>query len=141
MTTRTSRKNARAFFKKYQSQLKFALVGSLNTLIDFIIYGVLANFFGVPQLLANIISTSVCVTISFTLNYHFVWHSKKSKLKTAPGFLIVSLFSAWVVQSVAINGALSILSESKLTNLIAKACGSLCGMVTNYLGYKLVFTK
>lgn len=128
-------------YQKYQSQLKFVFVGTFNTLLDFLIYGTLANLFHVPQILANIISTSFCTAISFILNYRFVWKSKKSKLETAPGFLAVSLFSAWFIQSLALNGTLAILGVTPLTNLIAKACGSLCGMITNYFGYKLVFTK
>ena len=129
------------FYQKYASQIKFVLTGGFNTVLDFCIYGLLANIVKIPQVPANIISTSICIAVSFILNYKFVWKSTKSKRETAPGFLIVSLFSAWVIQNIAITGVLAIIGKGNIQNLIAKAVGSICGMVSNYLGYKVVFTK
>ena len=83
--------------KKHGEKIKFVLVGGFNTVLDFCLFGLLANIIGIPKELANIISTTICIIISFLLNYKFVWKSKKSKKETAPGFVIVSLFSAWVV--------------------------------------------
>jgi putative flippase GtrA len=125
--------------KKHGEKIRFLLVGGFNTVLDFCIYGLLANIIGVPQVISNIISTTICVTISFILNYKFVWHSEKSIKNTVIGFLAVSFFSAWVVQSVAISLTLAILGENATTNLIAKLVGSATGMITNYFGYKLVF--
>lgn len=125
--------------KKHNEKIKFVLVGGFNTLLDFCIFGLLANIIGIPTLVANIISTTICITISFLLNYKYVWKSKKSKRETAPGFLIVSLFSAWVVQNIAINSVIFLFGESGVVKLVGKAFGSVCGMISNYLGYKLVF--
>lgn len=125
--------------KKHGEKIKFVLVGGFNTVLDFCIFGLLANIIGIPKELANIISTTICISVSFILNYKYVWKSPKSKRETAPGFLIVSLFSAWVVQNIAINIATIPLGENNITKLIGKAFGSICGMVSNYFGYKLVF--
>ena len=125
--------------KKHAEKIRYVIVGVFNTILDFCIYGLLANVVGLPQIVSSIISTTICVSISFVLNYKFVWRSEKSLKYTIVGFLIVSFFSAWVVQSIAINGALLVLGENWFTNLVAKAFGSMCGMVTNYLGYKYVF--
>ncbi len=125
--------------KKHGEKIKFVLVGGFNTVLDFCLFGILANIIGIPKELANIISTTICIIISFLLNYKFVWKSKKSKKETAPGFVIVSLFSAWIVQNIAINLVTIPFGENNVTKLIGKAFGSICGMISNYFGYKLVF--
>jgi len=127
--------------KKHSEVIRFVLVGGFNTALDFCLFGLLANIIGIDKVVANIISTSVCITISFILNYKFVWKSEKSIKTTAVGFLVVSLFSAWVVQSLVITGVTAILGETELNKLIAKVCGSVAGMVTNFFGYKFVFKK
>ena len=125
--------------KKHDDKIRFVLVGGFNTVLDFFIFGLLANVFGLDVTIANIISTAICITISFILNYKYVWKSKKSKLETAPGFLIVSMFSAWVVQNITIHLVIIAFGDSGIVKLIGKAFGSICGMISNYFGYKLVF--
>lgn len=126
-------------YLKHQEKIRFVLVGGVNTLIDFAIYGVLANLFGLYAVVANIISTTICMAVSFVLNYKFVWKSKKSKLETAPKFILVSLFSAWVVQSLTIGAIVGIFGDGDLVALIAKVVGIGLGMVCNFLGYRVVF--
>ena len=125
--------------KKHGEKIKFVMVGGFNTVLDFCIFGFFANIINTPKEVANIISTTICVTVSFILNYKYVWKSKKSKRETAPGFLVVSLFSAWAVQNIAINIVTLTLGENNITKLLGKAFGSICGMFSNYFGYKLVF--
>lgn len=136
---KTVRQKTISLAKKHAVKIRFFLAGVFNTAVDFVLFAFLANLVGWPKEIANIASTSVAISLSFFINYLFVWHSKKSKVKTALGFLVVSLFSAWVVQNIAIMGTTAILGENDLTRLIAKLVGSACGMVSNYLGYKLVF--
>ena len=125
--------------QKHWTLLKFALVGGTNTLLDFVVYGILANAAGLPAIAANTISTSICMVISFFLNYQFVWESKKSRLETAPRFLLMSLFSAWVVQNGIIWLVTSIAGDGEVINLAAKILGIVGGTVSNYFGYKLIF--
>lgn len=126
-------------YKKHSEKLKFLFVGGLNTVLDFLIYGLLANVFGIFVVIANMISTLICMTVSFFLNYNFVWKSKKTKLQTAPRFLLVSLISAWVIQSGIIWLATTIFGTADLTNLIAKIIGIACGTIFNFFGYKYIF--
>ena len=125
--------------QKHGEKIRFVLVGGFNTVLDFLIFGLLTNVFNVDKVISNIISTAICITISFFLNYTFVWKSEKSIKTTAIGFLAVSLFSAWVIQSLVIMIVTAIMGDSALAKLFAKACGSVAGMVTNYFGYKIVF--
>lgn len=125
--------------QKHGEKIRFVLVGGFNTVLDILIYGFFANIVHVEPVIANIISTAICVTISFILNYKFVWKSEKSLKTTAVGFLAVSLFSAWVVQSIVITVVLAIFGDSDFVKIVAKLCGSATGMITNYFGYKIVF--
>lgn len=127
-------------YRKFEKEIKFVLTGGLNTVFDFVIFNVLKSVIGVDATISNIISTSICIAISFYLNSKFVWKTTKSVRETAPGFLVVSLFSAWVVQSIAINAVLGIWGDSALISAIAKLCGSACGMASNYFGYKVIFS-
>ena len=127
--------------KKHAEKIRFVLVGGFNTILDFTIFGICANIIGIDKVVSNIISTSICVIISFILNYKFVWKSEKSMKSTVVGFLAVTLFSAWVIQSLVITGVTAVIGESSLAKLFAKACGSGTGMISNYFGYKFVFKK
>ena len=126
-------------YEKHKEKVKFALVGGVNTTVDFVVFGLLANVLGIFAVVANMISTVVVMIISFVLNYNFVWQSKKSKRETAPKFVAVSLFSAWAVQSVVIFLVVTIFGTDDATNLGAKIAGIAAGTITNYLGYKYIF--
>lgn len=128
------------FYKKYEKQIRFVLTGGLNTVIDFALFNTLKSVFGIGAEISNIISTSICIAISFYLNSKFVWKTNKSITETAPGFLIVSLFSAWIVQTCAIRVIINIWGDTVLVSLIAKLFASACGMISNYFGYKVVFS-
>ena len=128
-----------SLYKKHSEKFKFLFVGGINTVLDFLIYGLLANILGVYVVIANMISTLICMTVSFFLNYNFVWKSKKSKKQTAPRFLAVSLVSAWIIQSGIIWVITTIFGASDFTNLIAKIIGISCGMIFNFFGYKYIF--
>lgn len=124
---------------KYQQELKFLLVGGTNFVIDLTLFTLLANLIGIPAVPANLISTIICIAISFFLNYHFVWQSKKSKAATAPKFLAISLFSAWVIQTSIIWLITTIFGTADLTNLIAKISGIAIATIFNFFGYKYIF--
>lgn len=129
----------RPLYVKHGEKLKFLLVGGANTILDFTIYGLLVGALGVVAVGANMISTTICMAVSFVLNYRFVWESKKSKRETAPKFVAVSLFSAWIVQSGIIWVVTAIFGGEDLVSLVAKVIGIGVGMISNYLGYKYIF--
>jgi putative flippase GtrA len=124
---------------RHQEKVKFGLVGGINTVLDLIIYGFLVKALGIFVVAANIISTSIVLLVSFALNDSFVWKSKKSRRETAPRFVMMSLFSAWVVQSGIIWIVVNVFGGSDTMNLVAKLMGIGAGMVSNYFGYKYIF--
>ncbi|MCL1839702.1 GtrA family protein [Candidatus Saccharibacteria bacterium] len=126
-------------YVRHRDKVRFMMVGGVNTVLDFTIYGLLVSVLGFFAVVANMISTVIVLTISFGLNYKFVWQSKKSKRETAPRFVIISLFSAWVVQSGIIWIIVTIFGTDDVISLLAKVVGICAGTITNYLGYRYIF--
>ncbi len=131
-----------------KSQLaKFGSVGLLNTLIDFGLFGLLSGPVGLHYIAANIISTGVALTFSFTLHGQHTFRSRLTK-KKAVTFLIVTLIGLWILQPIVIAGmhpALSALPNVlELENaqlLAAKIFATIVSTIWNYILYKyLVFS-
>ncbi len=128
-------------YLRHQEKVRFLMVGGFNSVLDFSIFGILAVVLSLPDVPANLISTTICTGVSFVLNYRFVWRSKRGMMETAPKFVAISLFSAWVLQSLVIWSVLGIFGggEGTVVSMVAKLAGMAVGMVFNYLGYKYIF--
>ena len=59
-------------YKKFEKEIKFVLTGGLNTVFDFVIFNVLKSVLGANATISNIVSTSICIVISFYLNSKYV---------------------------------------------------------------------
>ena len=51
------------------------------------------------------------------------------------------MFSNYVVQNLVILIVSAIIGEGNIQNVVCKCCASGVGMITNYFGYKIVFTS
>ena len=133
--------------------VRFACIGVINTLTDAAILNVLVFVFGVKLLIANVISASVSIIISYFWNHYIVFQKEHQlSLRMFLKFVIVTGLSIVAIQSAVIYIAQHIftLSEiSKLTGLHgthvefiqvdgAKIAAVLIGMVWNFLLYKYV---
>lgn len=82
---------------------RFSLVGFTATALDYGILNVLTHFFGVPIIVANIISTSTSSLYSYLLNRKVVFkdiaHGERKTLALYIGSLIISIF---VIQTAVI---------------------------------------
>ena len=137
----------------------FALVGVANTLLDFFIFnGLTRKQLGFGRIGANLISTSVGMAFSFTVNALWVFDPRQtSLLSCALTFLVVNAISMYVIQTsilgltsylwpepaqwLAKRTTLSIVSWHLEQDFVAKnickalaTCGSL---FFNYFCYKL----
>jgi putative flippase GtrA len=133
-------------YLRHREKVKFMLVGGLNTGLDFVLYGLLANALGVWPVAANLLSVGVCMVASFGLNIKFVWRSQKTMRETVVPFLAVSGFSGWIVQSGGIWLITSLLGgwfvgATWLLNLLAKAVAVAVALGCNYLGYRAIFRE
>lgn len=133
---------------------RFALVGVFNTGLDFVLLNLFVLVFGVPALLGNLLSVSICVAISYFLNHHFVFRSDdKISLKKFVIFFVITGFSSVIIQTLIIwtfewftdttfGRSLVLFStlhdNAALQLNIAKATAVGVGMVWNFLLYKYV---
>ena len=143
---------------KKQASL-FAVVGVFNTLLDFTILNVLSLGFGFYVLVANVVSTSVAMVISFFLNKRFVFKRDTAAVhKQFILFIGITAFGLYVIQNILIEvfanrwllpveiahditQALSLPFTSDFVRINgAKAIATVASMVWNYVMYdKYVF--
>ena len=131
--------------------LKFFFVGILNTVIDFAFYNLIFSTFKTSPVLANIFSTSIAITTSYFLNKKLVFsHPGKMDIKSATTFVVFTLFGLWVIQGFIITLVVhfinahyhsGLISDTKITNNIAKLIASSVTMVWNFTLYDLVVFK
>lgn len=133
--------------KKHADKLRFTIVGSINTVIDFSILFTLTTLFNVPKELANFISTFVAFLFSFFANKKYTFKSTSKNLKKQfLLFTIVTLFGLWVIQTIiiaAITPVFTNLGVNKPTALlISKLIATVASLIWNYTLYsRVVFKK
>lgn len=127
--------------RRHHRVSKFALVGVVNTAIDFSLYVVLVTL-GLPILVANLISTSAGMTFSFFGNRSFVFKDRQGHpVGHAVRFLVVTLAGLWLLQPVLlliVTAALDALAPSlamPVTAGLAKFVAISAGVVWNYVLY------
>lgn len=125
---------------------RYLVVGLGNTALDLVLFTVLAVAAGVPPVVANVISTVVVMTISFFVNRSFVFRAESAGAAAYVGFVAVTLFSGLVLQSLVILGVIG-LADAVVPDLSegivkpgAKVVAMGVGMVSNFLGYRWVFS-
>lgn len=124
---------------------RYLLVGGFNTLLDLGLFTLFAVVVGFQPLVANVLSTSITLCVSYLLNRVFVFRTSRSVQRTAVQFVSVTLISGLVVQSAVIWVVMHLgpmivpgLSHDILAPL-AKICAMGVGMGSNYLGYRWLF--
>jgi putative flippase GtrA len=120
------------------TQLRFGLVGICNTAVDLLSYAALVSL-GVPIFVANFISTTAGLLLSFALNRNFTFRSRTGDVRgQALWFFAVTGLGLWVMQPSVIMLGTSMFPGSNV--LIPKAAGIAVGLVWNYVLYnKVVF--
>lgn len=125
---------------------RFAVVGIANTVIDFGVLFLL-SILGLPEIPANIASTSSALCFSFFANKKYTFKSSGTNVaRELTLFIIVSLIGAWVIQSAILYITLPLLDNLHLSEyvslFIAKVLAIAVGFVWNYFMYsKVVFKK
>lgn len=128
-----------------QRKVRYILVGSTNTAIDFGLLFVLKAI-GLPTVTSNVISTTCAFCFSFFANKKYTFKSTGSNIKRELVlFVAVTLFGLWVLQSIIITGLTPILAPLQLDEaqqlLVAKLLASVVTLVWNYVLYsRIVFT-
>jgi putative flippase GtrA len=134
------------FQEKHGDKIRFALVGGVNTALDFILLFLFVNL-GVNKIVANYFSTSISLLFSFFANKSFTFKDTSANAKKQFGlFLLITIAGLWVLQPVII-WAVSLLLEAYVQNesvvlFIAKLVATVASLIWNYFLYsKIVFKK
>lgn len=136
----------------------FAIVGMANTLLDFCVFNLLTRKpIGFTRIRANLISTSIGMAFSFTVNAFLVFDPRHtSLLSCAVSFLLVNTISMYIIQTsilgltgyvwpepahwLAKRAMLSVLpyqlGEELVIKNICKALATCGSLLFNYLCYK-----
>lgn len=133
--------------KKHADKLRFTIVGSINTVIDFSILFTLTTLFNIPKELANFISTFVAFLFSFFANKKYTFKSTSKNLKKQfLLFTIVTLFGLWVIQTIIITAITPVFTNLGVNKpaalLISKLIATAASLIWNYTLYsRVVFKK
>ncbi|GAB2853016.1 GtrA family protein [Lentzea nigeriaca] len=123
-------------------QLRFGLVGVGNTLVDLVGYTVLFAL-GTPLVIANLISTTMGMALSFTLNRSFTFRaSGGGMVRQVLLFVLVTGIGLWAIQPLVIVLTRDLFAGLPETLAIAapKFVGICVALVWNYVLYsRLVF--
>lgn len=127
---------------KTAEKARYVLVGITNTAIDFGFLFTLSGI-GLPDVGANIISTSIAFCFSFFANRKFTFKAVDGNLKRQiPLFIVVTLFGLWVLQTIVIALTLPIFSGMGLTEgmslFAAKIIATVITLIWNYTLYSRV---
>lgn len=125
--------------------LSFGAVGVFNTLVDYGIFNVLVLIVGARPFVANFISTSIALSISYFLNKRFVFkHAGTFDIKSATLFLGFTAFGLWIIQGIGLSLMIHIvqnnapdlyLNHEFIVVNAAKLISSIGSILWNYLTY------
>ncbi|MFT4028597.1 MAG: GtrA family protein [Protaetiibacter sp.] len=137
-----------------KQQVRFLVAGCVNTGLDFVMLNLLTLALGLPDLVANTISVTIGICISYALNHFFVFrYPHRIRLMKFLEFFAITGFSSLVLQNLIIVGFESLFDTTFGNSLllfagedqrpfialnIAKATAVLVGLVWNFLLYKFV---
>ncbi|MDR0979572.1 MAG: GtrA family protein [Candidatus Nomurabacteria bacterium] len=108
----------------------FALVGIFNTLFDYILFMIFANFLG--NVVASIVSATFAMIISFFLHKKYTWGDRKTSRASMLQFLVSTATVMWGVRPFAIWG-LTAASTSFMAPLYGFA-----HFILSFLSYEFV---
>ncbi len=117
--------------------LRFGLVGVINTLVDVVSFVVMI-YAGTPMIVAVLVSTSLGLVCSFSLNHVFVFEKNGSVNRTSIiRFLLVTCVGLWLIQPVIISGLAYLLgNSSEIALTIYKLLATAVTMVWNFTWYR-----
>lgn len=128
-------------------KLRFSLVSSISTAIDFTILLFVTGVFHIPLIGANFISTSISFVFSFFASKKFAFKTPDHHIKhEAIKFVLVTLSGIWLLQPLLMWLLEPAIRHCDVTGtlviIIAKLIASLATFTWNYLFYtRLVFNK
>lgn len=122
--------------EKYKIILRFLIVGSINTGVDFLGFMTLYSLLGFEKLLCQLVAFGLGIINSFLLNKLWIFENKSTKFDTANQ--IIKFIAINAVSLGASILVLKALSDGAGLNIYASKVIATCvSLVSNYIGYKL----
>ena len=131
--------------------LRFAVIGLINTGVDFLVLNLLIWATGIKEgngiIPLNIISFTVAVTNSYILNKRWAFNdqTKGDTAKKFSNFLLISVIGAFINTAIVRVGSTNIDPMFGLSQVLwvnaAKIVATGVSLVWNFIGYKLVVFK
>ena len=118
--------------------IRFGLVGSFNTVLDFVLLFTFVYGLSLNTYLGNILSTGICLVVSYFLNKRWTFRSGEGSRPQFVRFLVVTLVGLWVVQTLliwAVSALLGQFTSGAIVLLVAKAAATIGSLTWNYLLY------
>jgi putative flippase GtrA len=122
--------------KKYKSFIRFAIVGCLNTGVDFLTFTVFQSVFGINSLISQVAGYSLGLINSFIWNKIWTFESKKSKIGTLNQMVKFICINA-VTLGITLLGLYLLNNRCHINVYIAKIIVTVLAQIVNYFGYKL----
>ena len=136
---------ARSWLRGRGPMVRYGLVGSFNSLLDLGLFSLFSVGLHITEVVANVMSTSIVLCVSYVLNRLFVFRSNRPVRSTVVHFVSITLFTGLIVQSSVIWAVVHLgsylfpsLSHAFLAPF-AKLCAMGAAMVSNYAGYRWIF--
>lgn len=139
--------------KKLLEQIfKFAIVGGISFVVDFLVYGVSCNVLGIHYIIAGLLGFTISVIVNYTLSMRFVFKSKEDmrKDKEFVIFVVLSLIGM-VLNSVILYICIDLIYmywawlnqilDIEIMNLAAKVIATGIVMVYNFVTRKIFLEK
>lgn len=120
-------------------KLRFALVGGLNTAIDFGLL-IILTYLGFGSVVANYFSTTTALFFSFVVNKKFTFrHKGKLPLRQIILFFGTTLVGLWVLQPIVISSIENAAKNSSISGwyvlIVAKLAATVVSLTWNYVMY------
>lgn len=138
--------------KLIEQILKFAVVGGISFVVDFLVYGVSCNVLGIHYIIAGVLGFVISVVVNYLLSMKFVFVSKDDMSKGSEFviFVILSLIGM-VLNSVILFMCIDLiymhwlwlqnLIDIEIMNLAAKIVATGIVMVYNFVTRKIFLEK
>lgn len=128
--------------RKNKQLLRFGLVGTVNTIIDFTLLFILQSA-GISIILSNICSTSAAFCFSYSANKKYTFRSTESiNRREVLLFLAVTLSGLWIIQTLVLWVTLPLIAMSGLDPssclAIGKVTATTFSLSWNFILYKKI---
>lgn len=139
--------------KKLFAQIfKFAIVGGISFVVDFVVYGVMCNVLGIHYIISGVAGFFVSVVVNYLLSMKFVFVSKEDMRKDKEfvifvilsliGMLLNSVILFICIDLIYMNWLwLNQLIDIEIMNLAAKIIATGIVMVYNFVTRKIFLEK